>query len=187
MALVGDEDATAVRGREWYSAGGRVAGSDEDVAVDRTVAVAIAQASDLGIGHPPTEAFEPLFHEHPRRHDDQREQASMYGIVDRREGDVGLARPGDRLDHPAAATSVPRHQGVVLEAVEVVRQGRQATTPAPGNSRSGGVVAQFGQDLLGVLPDDPDERAEFRLGRGEGSRWSRLEARSRRSGDPTRR
>ena len=131
VALVGDEDATAVRGREWYSAGGRVAGGDEDVAVDRAVAVAIAQASDLGIGHPPTEAFEPLFHEHPRRHDDQREQASMYGIVDRREGDVGLARPGDRLDHPAAATSVPRHQGVVLPAVEVVRQGSQATTPAP--------------------------------------------------------
>ena len=118
MALVGDQDAAALRCREGDTAGGRVAGRDQDIAVDGAVAIAVAEPADVGVGHPAPQALVPLLHQDPRRHDHEGEQPPAHGVLDRGQGDVGLARTGDGLDDTAASATVPGHQRVVLPPVE---------------------------------------------------------------------
>ncbi len=120
VTLVGDQQSTARAGWQRLVGGRRVAGRDEHVARRGVVPAAVAQPPDPGSRERCGEATVPLLHEHTRRHDDEHEPISPQRVGRGGDGDVGLARAGDRLDHAAAAAPQPADQGIELPTVELV-------------------------------------------------------------------
>ena len=119
VALVGDEQSgAAVRGYRLVG-GRRVAGGHEHVAVRRAVGAAVTEAADPGVGQRRGQPTAPLLHQHARRHHHEHETSPAQRVGGRGDRHVGLARPGDRLDHPAPAAPQPADQRVELPAVEL--------------------------------------------------------------------
>ena len=119
VAFVGDEQAAGLPGRYGLVRGGGVTRRDEHVTGVRDVAAAVAQPPDPRVGKRDPEPAVPLLHEDARRYDDEHEAAAPQRVGGRGNGDVGLARAGDGLDHTSAAAAQPAHERVELPAVEL--------------------------------------------------------------------
>ncbi len=157
VALVGDQETGAAVRRHRLVGCRRMAGGDEHVARGRTVGAAVTEATDPGVGQRLGQASAPLLHQHPRGHDDEHEAAPAQRVGRRRDGHVGLARPGDRLDHPATPTAQPADQRVELPAVELT-----IFDPDVGEHGSASPGSEHGASTVPAPAPDP---VRFRDGR----------------------
>ncbi len=106
VALVADEQAEAVA-VELGLGGGGVVGGDGELAA---LVGAAAEHADLA-GEPLLQDLLPLQHEVDRGDDDQRGAA---GVLDRHDGEQGLAGAGGQLDDAGAAAGDPGVEGGLL-------------------------------------------------------------------------
>ncbi len=130
VTLVGDEEPARGTGRNRLVRRRRMPGGDQHVTSSRDVGAAVAEPSDPVPGQGGRQPDVPLLHKDPRGNDDQYEAAAPQRVGSRSDGNVGLARPCDRLDDAAPAAAQPAHERVELPAVELAI-GRHGTTTVP--------------------------------------------------------